>query len=425
MKHLKIFLSVFIFFNINSLFSQWIVQNSNTNLSLYSVSFVDSIHGFIAGDSGLILNTKDGGSSWLKQTTHSNALLQSISFCDSLNGWSTGMDGTILKTSDGGRIWNIIDHDTAKIVNHFKVQCINPLTALILRFQYTIDYVEDFRIWKTGDGGESWTEISPSESQFYEINDMFFVDSSLGFACGFGIHNDLFSYQIHKTNNSGLNWSTRSFNAPAFGAIRRIYFADDLNGWATDWDTLYHTTDGGDSWDVAGIPVFNDLTDLIMFENVGYASRSFGKILKTIDGGANWSVQPSSPDNFVEDIEFVNPNTGWAVGWNGMIFHTSNGGVSSIRNVADDLPDSPLLYQNYPNPFNPSTTISYYLAKRDNIELSLLNALGQKIETLFSGVQNSGFHKVNINGLNLSSGIYFYRLKTHNFAETRKCVILK
>jgi len=426
MKLFKIILFLSVLFNESTLFSQWISQNSNTNLSLYSVSFIDSLNGFAAGDSGLVLNTKDGGLSWLRQATHSSAALQSISFCDSLNGWATGMNGTILKTSDGGKSWQIIDHDSAMIVNHFKVQCISPLTAFILRLQYTNDYVEDFRIWKTGDGGESWTEISPVENTFFELKDMFFVNDTLGFSCGHGIHNNLDSYQIHKTSNAGQNWSTKSFNAPTLWAMQKIYFENTLNGWATDWDTLYQTSDGGDSWQIAGVPEFNDLTDLVMFDNVGYASRSFGKILKTIDGGASWTEQSSSPDYFIEDIDFVDPNTGWAVGWNGMILHTVNGGVTSIKNIAaDNMPARPVLYQNYPNPFNPSTTITYQLPKREYIELLLYNALGQKIETLISGIQNPGLHKEDISLPQLSSGIYFYRLKTNNFTETRKCVVLK
>ncbi|MEA3499643.1 MAG: GLUG motif-containing protein [Candidatus Marinimicrobia bacterium] len=84
------------------------------------------------------------------------------------------------------------------------------------------------------------------------------------------------------------------------------------------------------------------------------------------------------------------------------------------------------LKQNYPNPFNPTTTIAYQLPKSSRVQLAIYNMLGQKVKILVNEKQDAGKYQVVLNGSNLSSGIYFYRLQTDKrFSETRKLVLLK
>ena len=62
---------------------------------------------------------------------------------------------------------------------------------------------------------------------------------------------------------------------------------------------------------IQAVTNFNDLTDIVMFGSIGYASRLIGKIEKTTDFGNSWIEQSTAPANFVTDIEFINENTGW------------------------------------------------------------------------------------------------------------------
>lgn len=89
------------------------------------------------------------------------------------------------------------------------------------------------------------------------------------------------------------------------------------------------------------------------------------------------------------------------------------------------LPSKFRLFQNYPNPFNPTTTISYYLPRSVHVEITLFDVLGNYVKDVYSGYQNPQTHEVELDGSNLSSGIYFYRLKTEIFEETRKCILIK
>ena len=83
------------------------------------------------------------------------------------------------------------------------------------------------------------------------------------------------------------------------------------------------------------------------------------------------------------------------------------------------------LYQNYPNPFNPSTFIGYQLPASDFVTLKVYDVLGKEIETLVSGPQNAGNHSVQFNASNFANGVYFYRLKTETYQDTKKLLLLK
>ncbi len=94
------------------------------------------------------------------------------------------------------------------------------------------------------------------------------------------------------------------------------------------------------------------------------------------------------------------------------------------------LPDMYRLSQNYPNPFNPSTKIEFDLAKSGVVKLTVYNLLGKRVRTLFSGHLSSGRKSVIWDGRDekgrpLASGIYFYRIKTGDFTDTKKMVLLK
>jgi len=83
------------------------------------------------------------------------------------------------------------------------------------------------------------------------------------------------------------------------------------------------------------------------------------------------------------------------------------------------------LAQNYPNPFNPSTKISFTMAKRGKVSLKIYDMLGRKVKTLLNRVMNSGNHEINFSAGNLPSGVYFYMLKTNDYSETKKMILLR
>jgi predicted esterase len=101
----------------------------------------------------------------------------------------------------------------------------------------------------------------------------------------------------------------------------------------------------------------------------------------------------------------------------------SNDVPSSLNNYINNLNFE--LYNNFPNPFNPETVISYQLPESDHVELKVYDILGYETLTLVNGEQYPGQHKIKLDGTNLTSGIYFYQIKTANFIETKKMLLIK
>jgi hypothetical protein len=102
---------------------------------------------------------------------------------------------------------------------------------------------------------------------------------------------------------------------------------------------------------------------------------------------------------------------------------TVSGGVD----VSGDA-TGPLAYdleQNFPNPFNPITTIRYSLPRRSHVTLSVFNTLGQQVAILRNGEQEAGYHDVQFDGSGRASGVYFYRMVTGGFRQTRHFVLMK
>lgn len=98
-----------------------------------------------------------------------------------------------------------------------------------------------------------------------------------------------------------------------------------------------------------------------------------------------------------------------------------------IMGVSDkeELSNKFNLYQNYPNPFNPYTIIKYQLDRASPVVLEIFNNLGQKLETLVNELQPPGNYKIRFDGSNLSSGVYYYRIKAGDFSLQKKMLLTK
>ncbi len=100
-------------------------------------------------------------------------------------------------------------------------------------------------------------------------------------------------------------------------------------------------------------------------------------------------------------------------------------GTTAVKTYSAGTPENYSLQQNYPNPFNPSTSIRYSIPKAQLVTLKIYNVLGQEVATLVNRMQAAGHYEFNFNADNLSSGIYFYTLRSGSFISTKKMILLK
>ena len=125
----------------------------------------------------------------------------------------------------------------------------------------------------------------------------------------------------------------------------------------------------------------------------------------------------SNSGTFIEGGLGDNSNTG-AV-W---VFVNPSIGITTI---STEIPRDFSLSQNYPNPFNPSTNIRYDLPKNGFVKLVVFDELGREIETLVNEKQTTGTYEATFNATQYPSGVYFYKLQTENFSETKKMLMIK
>ena len=97
--------------------------------------------------------------------------------------------------------------------------------------------------------------------------------------------------------------------------------------------------------------------------------------------------------------------------------------VSDVENEFQPLVFQ--LEQNYPNPFNPSTKISYSIPQQGNVTLKVYDLLGNEVATFVNEEREAGSYEIEFNAINLSSGIYFYKLSAGSFVETKKMILLR
>lgn len=91
----------------------------------------------------------------------------------------------------------------------------------------------------------------------------------------------------------------------------------------------------------------------------------------------------------------------------------------------ESMPRKIALYSNYPNPFNASTTISFDLPRRDQVDAEIFNIMGQKVETLWNGRMNAGNQALKWDATNYSSGIYFFKLTVGDQVRSRRMTLIK
>lgn len=371
----------------------------------------------VVGNSGAFSKTTNAGATWSSISTGTTLDLESAYFIDSQTGWAVGgksspLQRIILKTTNGGANWTT--QLTASANNLYDVEFINSTTGIA---------VGNFgAILRTTNAGTNWVSIS---GVTWTLQDIKFLDANNVIAVGE-------AGRIFKSTNAGLNWT--QVNSGGFIDMQfSVDFTDANTGISVgSGGTMYRTTNSGVNWTLLPSVTQNTLYGISFVNNLtGYAcGTNLGNdcsVLKTTNGGMNWIRQNSGTNNVLNSIYFVNANTGFVVGEAGTILKTTNGGASTVgvHNISATVPETHYLSQNYPNPFNPATKIRFEVPKSAFIKIVVYDISGKEVETLVNEDLRAGVYETDFIGSNRSSGVYFYKLITKDFIETKKMILVK
>jgi hypothetical protein len=99
--------------------------------------------------------------------------------------------------------------------------------------------------------------------------------------------------------------------------------------------------------------------------------------------------------------------------------------VTGDPNNNSQIPNEYKLEQNYPNPFNPVTKINYEIPKQGFVTLKVYDIMGREVQTLVNETKQAGTYSIDFNGMQLTSGVYFYKLETAGFSDMKKMMLIK
>ena len=162
------------------------------------------------------------------------------------------------------------------------------------------------------------------------------------------------------------------------------------------------------------------------------------KIEYSTDNGSAWIVVVASVPSIFGSYNWTVPNTPSTQ----CLVRISDASNASVNDVSDNtftiegdvsvedlksgIPEEYDLYQSYPNPFNPSTVIEFSLPEDvGNVNLSIYNALGEKVAELVNTALTAGNYRYQWNAQNLATGMYIYELRTEKFVSFKKMILMK
>ena len=405
----------------------WVVQNSGTTNTLWSVYALDYKNIWAVGANGTIIHTFNGGCTWFSQYSSAGMQLQSVFFTSTHNGFAVGKQGVILRTTDGGKNW-ISQANPMGSVELRYIQFINANTGIIAGGDAYVP-----AILKTTDGGDSW--VMQNGCYPIGLKGVFFVDANTGYCSAW-------LGWIYKTNDGGASWQCTH----TAQSLEGLWFTNANTGTIVGYNgTILRTTNGGDNWvNQNPGPTTWYFGCYFKNKNEGYVTGNSGTLLKTTNGGQNWVAIPLGVSNNLYMISFSDRRSDECVGFfkksativgsGGIILHKTFDDETEdhpvINIISNKAPDEFSLKQNYPNPFNPVTNISFNIMSSglNNVSLKIYDVSGKEVFTLVNEstiVSQPGSYEVTWDASSFPSGVYYYKLQAGNYSETKKMLLIK
>jgi len=287
---------------------------------------------------------------WSQQTSNTTASLRGLSVVDANVVWASGTGGTFLRTTDGGANWQKGTVPGAEKVDFRDVHAVDASTAYVL----SIGNGENSRIYKTTDGGKSWTLQYTEQNPKGFLDCMAFWDAKHGIALGDSIDG---KFEL-LTTSDGAQWSRLvSPNVPAANAGEGGFAASGTciaaiaSGRKGAWQAWFvtskyarviHTADSGKTWTVANTPILSGEDSVGIFSIAAIDESRLAIVggdyrkpadaranaAYSNDGGKTWTISRKLPAGFRSGIAIVPDTPGptaFAVGTSGIDYSLDHG----------------------------------------------------------------------------------------------------
>ncbi len=306
------------------------------NLSIYSMTFLDSLIGFAGSEGGMAYKTTDGGLSW-NPLTSLNALPTDAFFSmfnSGSNVYILSYDSTLYVSTNAGA--------TFTSSQFLPSGNIPPVMRAGTVIGSTVYLVGDFgSFYKSTNNGTNWQ--SPTKNaKFDYVQDVYANYSGKIIAVGSpSIPYENSGQQVIVSDDGGLNWTTVSLSV-LDADLRGIKMIDANNGFTVGSSgSIWRTTNGGYNWNLYGGATTIQAFNAIDFYNAQYGmvAGNNGEVWKTTDGGTTWtSLTGLIPNDYFNGVAMIDANTALVVGYS--VYKTTDGGLT-WSTITPAFPDGP------------------------------------------------------------------------------------
>jgi photosystem II stability/assembly factor-like uncharacterized protein len=292
--------------------STWVKSVPNSAQDLLSIAFIDSQKGFMLQRAKVLINTTDGGTTW-NDTLFSTDEMRRIRFFDENVGWIvTNSIGNVYKTIDGGMSWTLITIDPT---TKYTFQDIVPLSQTD-----ALAYGEGGGVFVTNDGGQNWQQLGSGISREH-MHSVTGISNQEAWVFG--------NQSAYQSTDAGSTWTANMAPAdPAF-IIGHAISATRLVGCGSQGETFL-SIDGGQNWtSVSTLTGAGRIEEIDFIDaTTGWVVGAHGTIARTIDGGDSWEDKDPGVTHDFYGIHAVSASEAWVVGNGGKIYSTIDGGLS-------------------------------------------------------------------------------------------------
>jgi hypothetical protein len=394
-----IFTLLIIHCSLNIANAQWTQASSgiNATLTIYSLTALGS-NIYAGSDSGVYISTNNG-TSWTK-TSLNNKIAYSLVTLGTVIYTGTGSSG-VYSSSNNGANW------TQTTLNN------QTIYALTTSGNNIFAGASGNGVYISANNGASWALSSLGSHTVLSLA-----------ANGANVYAGASLSGIYSSTNSGINWVQTTLNNKSIKSLAIMgsyFFAGSYS--LLSATGIYRSTDGG-TWTQIGLSPLSVLSIGVSGNNI-FAGTSNGVYLST-NNGTNWIIK-NQGFSTVPHIEafLISNNYIFAGTEDALVWRRSLAEIIGIKNISTEIPSGFSLSQNYPNPFNPTTTIKFDIPKNEFVKLVVFDILGREVQTLVNEKLQPGTYEAAFDATSLNSGVYFYKLETTNYSETKKMLMIK
>jgi hypothetical protein len=398
MKKLFIVLAILVAMNANG---QWSYMGHFTYSGVYSLG-ADSNYLYAGTSSDGIFRTSLNNSNWSSMNNglqYNNGIYGIVRSSNKLFA-ASHFDGLYVKY-DSVSNWQHYD-----IVNFpFKPTGLYAIGTNV--YMITMDPAGVFTstnngiFWRFGTPGESGYCLS-----FGTCGDYLFAGTASG---------------IYRSALDGRFWSQMN-NGLNYGWIESIVSTGNTVFIGTFQGGVFRSTNFGQSWEPKGLS--GKIVNALLVYNLILLAGTNDGVYVSSNNGESWTSFSQGLNNMVIYSLLKAGNYIYA-GTGDLIWRRSLSEIIGIQNISTETPSKYSLGQNYPNPFNSMCNLQFTMYNAGLVKLVVYDVQGREVQTLVNERLQPGTYETSFDGSMLNSGVYFYRLMTKDFSETKRMLLIK